>query len=159
MAKWLCSMFLKVLVRVPVIIPANRTERAHKPSLHHLPSTIGSLCTQLQLRTDTPQQQTAMPSEMQPKTSYNYLFVVLLLGKYEHNTKAHTRYSSKFHNHSLVRRYWVPHSWPSSLSSLNETCVHRHARTKCNCTSLPTTRSLEQFASPACCEPGRCLFS
>ena len=108
-------------------------------------------------------------TEMQPKTNHNYLFVVLLwanmniIQKHTHDVWS----SSKFHNRSLVSRgYWIPLSWTSSFSLTHarahtHTHTHTHTRTHANCNSgsLQTTPSLGQFASPACCEPGRCLFS
>lgn len=102
---------------------------------------------------------------MQPKTNHNYLFVVRL-GANTNRTQKHTHdvwTSSKFHDHSLVSKgYWAPLSWTSLLSFLNDTCAHTHthahAHTECNTSSLQTTLSLGQLASPACCEPGRCFF-
>lgn len=53
---------------------------------------------------------------------------------------AHTRCSSKFHNHSLVsRRYWVPLHGTSSLSTLDDTRTHALNGTV---PSLQTTPSL-----------------
>lgn len=65
-------------------------------------------------------------TEMQPKTNHNYLFVVLLwanmniIQKHTHDVWS----SSKFHNRSLVSRgCWIPLSWTSSFSFLNDTCT------------------------------------
>ncbi len=69
---------------------------------------------------------------MQPKTNHNYLFVVLLranmniIQKHTHDVWS----SSKFRNRSLVSGgCWVPLSWTSSLSSLNDTHTHTHSGT------------------------------
>lgn len=58
---------------------------------------------------------------------HNCLFVVLLLANLN-MIQRHTHIvwsSSKFFNHILVSGgYWVPLSWTSLLSFLNDTCTH-----------------------------------